>query len=105
IQRPFKHSIRCSYHDYIVYEMLTKAAKKEPLILDTRVGALRDASVQWLHDAHKAVNKPELVKKAFEGCVVPGRNIDLSYEKLTSFEVRERLRNMKNEDPAFYKEL
>ncbi|KAF5341984.1 hypothetical protein D9611_001844 [Ephemerocybe angulata] len=105
IQRPFKHSIRRSYHDGVVYEMMTKLVKKEPLILDTRVGPLRDKSVQWLWNGYNAINKPELVKKAFANCIVPGRDLDLSYETLTSFKVRERLRNLKNEDPVFYEEL
>ncbi|RXW18423.1 hypothetical protein EST38_g7441 [Candolleomyces aberdarensis] len=105
IQRPFKHSIRRSYYKRVVNEMILLLGNGKQALLDTRIGPLRDASAQWLLNAYQAVNKPELIQKAFKNCRVDGRGIDLSYSTLTSFAIRERLRNLRNEDLEFWNEL
>ena len=64
IQRPFKLSIRRSYHEDIVNEVLHHLDSGRPLTsLDTRMPTLRDRSPRWLWNAYQAINKPELVKK------------------------------------------
>ncbi|KAG1793278.1 uncharacterized protein HD556DRAFT_1443709 [Suillus plorans] len=57
----------------------------------------------WLWDAFTTVDKSDIVKKAFEMCRV--RTFNLLYESLTSYAVREKLRNLKVDDPQFWDEL
>lgn len=67
IQRPFKLSIKQSYHEDIVQELLQqidlggKADNK--LTIETRLPILRDRSTRWLSNAFRAINKEALVKK------------------------------------------
>ena len=63
IQRPFKHSIRGSYHKRVVNEMVSLLGNGKPALLDTRIAPLRDASVQWLLNAYHAINNSELIQK------------------------------------------
>ena len=64
IQRPFKLSVKRSYHEDIVNEVLTKIDAGEPMTsLDNRIKTLRDRTPRWLWNAYQAVNKPELVRK------------------------------------------
>ncbi|KAG1749219.1 hypothetical protein EDB19DRAFT_1904732 [Suillus lakei] len=50
-----------------------------------------------------AINKPDIVKKAFEMRHV--HTFNLSYKSLTSYAVQEKLRNLKVNDPQFWEEL
>jgi hypothetical protein len=111
IQRPLKLSMRKSYHEDIVNELLSELGKGNtaPALKDT-LGVIRDRSVRWMWNTYNTINNKELVKKvefyfetkkkrltshrfsdlqAFEGCVVCQWN--LSYTCLTSFEARDRL--------------
>lgn len=66
IQRPFKLSLKRSYHEDVVSEILEQYNNKEdpePIQIDTRIGALRDRSTRWLWNAYKAISNKELVKK------------------------------------------
>ena len=66
IQRPFKHSIKCSYHEDVVSNVLSQLennADSDLVTLDTRLGVLRDQSTRWLWNAYQAVNNKALVKK------------------------------------------
>ncbi|KII82826.1 hypothetical protein PLICRDRAFT_169188, partial [Plicaturopsis crispa FD-325 SS-3] len=75
MQRPVKMSIKNSQHADIVDEtlhLLRRGVPPENIRLDTSVGTLRDRSVNWLVTAYKALNKPEIVKKAFANCKVRG---------------------------------
>jgi hypothetical protein len=65
IQRPLKLSLKRSYHESeVTNEMLQQIDNNDPtLFFNTKVGKLRNASVTWLWNAYRAVNKPELVKK------------------------------------------
>ncbi|PPQ81023.1 hypothetical protein CVT24_013292 [Panaeolus cyanescens] len=122
MQRPFKHSAKRSYHEDIVQSFMEQISKSEErhkekwgkkayqkpieysqLVMDKRVGRLRDASVRWLWNAYNVINDRALVKKAFENSAVRGWN--LSYESLTGFEAREHLRNLRHTDPEFWAEL
>jgi hypothetical protein len=68
IQRPLKLSLKRSYHEDVVNQLLTQFDEKqdgepEVLIFNETLGELRDSSVRWLWNAFNAVNKPNLVKK------------------------------------------
>ena len=67
IQRPFKLSVKRSYQEDIVTEMLNQLGNnlKEGLAvnIDTRLPVLRDQSTRWIWNAYKAVSREELVKK------------------------------------------
>jgi hypothetical protein len=64
MQRPFKHSIKRSYHESIVQYMLARIENNEPdLAVDKRIKTIRDQSVTWLWNAYNAVNTMALVKK------------------------------------------
>lgn len=64
IQRPFKHSIKRSYHEDVVSKILSQLESKADVVtLDTHLGVLRDQSTRWLWNAYQAVNNVALVKK------------------------------------------
>jgi hypothetical protein len=65
IQRPFKLSVKRSYQEDIVTEMLNQLSNKEgsAVNIDTRLPVLRDQSTRWIWNAYKAVSREELVKK------------------------------------------
>ena len=68
IQRLFKHSIKCSYHEDIVSKILSQLenTKADLVTLDTHLGVLRDQSTRWLWNAYQAVNNKALVKKVLK---------------------------------------
>ena len=71
IQRPFKHSIKCSYHESVIMDMLEKIEKDSPVLtINKSIGTLCNHSVTWLWNAFYAINKPDLIKKViiFCGC-------------------------------------
>ncbi|KAF5321552.1 hypothetical protein D9619_000201 [Psilocybe cf. subviscida] len=112
IQRPFKHSIKRSYHEDVVSNILAQMDQgSEGMNIDTRLAVLRNASTRWLWNAFQTLNNQELVKKsltrgyrqAFEHCRV--RKWDLSYETLTGVTARAYLRDLRNTNPEFWKEL
>jgi hypothetical protein len=71
IQRPFKHSMKRSYHESVITEMLEKIEKDSPVLtIDKSIATLRMRSVTWLWNAYNAINKPDLIKKVniFRDC-------------------------------------
>ena len=70
IQRPFKLSVKRSYQEDIVTEMVNQLGNEESgssrdssaLNIDTRLPVLRDKSTRWIWNAYKAVSRKELVK-------------------------------------------
>ncbi|KAG6823766.1 hypothetical protein H0H92_009110, partial [Tricholoma furcatifolium] len=104
IQRPLKLSTKRSYHEDIVEDFLQQMkGGAEKLIVEKRVGVMRDRSVRWLWNAFTAVNRVDLIQKAFAMC--RAQDLDLSYACLTGFPVREKLRNLRSTDPDFWAEL
>ena len=63
VQRPLKLSLKRSYHEDVVAELLSQMKANEPIHLDTRIGALRDRSTRWIWNAFHAINDKTLVKK------------------------------------------
>ena len=64
IQRALKLSIRKSYHEDVVTELLAQLdAKTEVPKIDDRLGTICDRSVKWLWNAFQALSNPDLVKK------------------------------------------
>jgi hypothetical protein len=66
IQRPLKLMIKRAQHADIVEETLGLLRAGTPaadLRLDTSLPTLRDRSVNWVVQAYKAINKPEIIQK------------------------------------------
>lgn len=64
IQRPFKLSMKRSYHEDVVTEVLDQMNSGEDDVnFDVRVGILRNRSVRWIWNAYKTVKNEDLVKK------------------------------------------
>ncbi|CAK5283597.1 unnamed protein product [Mycena citricolor] len=105
INRVFKHAIKRSVQEDTVREVREKMryTREGAIEFDRTKPVLRGRSVGWLWDAFQIISDAELVKKAFALCQAGAFN--LSYESLTSFEIRERLRNLKANDPDFWEEL
>ena len=108
------HSIKCSYHEDVVSEILSQLDKGANLAtLDTRLSILRDQSTCWLWNAYQTVNNQALIKKvreyihsidymlttainqAFENCSVC--SWDLSYKTLTGVAAHTYLRELKQQ--------
>ncbi|KAN0105519.1 hypothetical protein V8E52_010958 [Russula decolorans] len=94
--RACDHSLKWSYHTDVISDILGQVEENV-----TKVEV--DKRVEWLWDAYKTLNNEKTVKKAFEMCRTKEWN--LSYNCLTGFTARERLRNLKAYDPEFYNEL
>lgn len=65
IQRPLKLSIRKSYHEDIVIELLSeldKGGECTPTLKDS-LGVIRNRSVRWMWNAYQALSNKELVSK------------------------------------------
>lgn len=63
-QRGFKLSLKRSYHEDLVQEILDqKKAGAKIITLDTRLPLLRDRSVRWLWNAYKVLNKKAFIQK------------------------------------------
>ncbi|KAF7796672.1 hypothetical protein EIP86_007855 [Pleurotus ostreatoroseus] len=106
IQRPLKHTMRRTAHAHIVHEtlkQLQEGTEARCVALDKSIGVLRDRSIEWMVNGYKAINKPDLVKKAWELCEMGPYS--LSYDCLTGLEVLQALRDLAKTDPEFFAEL
>ncbi|KAF8808293.1 hypothetical protein BYT27DRAFT_7097258 [Phlegmacium glaucopus] len=84
MQRPFKHSIKQSYHEFIVQDMLEWIEKNEPVLaVDKRIKTVRDQSVTWLWNAYNAVNSQALVKKVRDNELPGIPAVDLQSQSLS----------------------
>jgi hypothetical protein len=64
IQRPFKLSLKRSYHEDVVREVMDQLNSGAAVVdFDTHIGVLRDRSTRWIWNAYKAINDKNLVKK------------------------------------------
>ena len=63
INRPFKQSIKVSYHADLVDDFFGQMKENQNLAFDTHIGPLRDASVGWLWNAYQVIQKDELIRK------------------------------------------
>ena len=65
IQRPLKLSLKRSYHEDIVSDVVNQLkAGNEVVSIDTRLAVIRDRSVRWIWNAYQSINNADLVKKA-----------------------------------------
>ncbi|KAI1782660.1 hypothetical protein LXA43DRAFT_873925, partial [Ganoderma leucocontextum] len=106
IQRILKLAIKKSSHADVVQEtlgQLKEGVSPQEVQLRKNIGTLRDRSVQWLVNGYNAIDKVEVVKKAFRLCEAGPFN--MSFESLTSLEARQALNELKTSDPAFYAEI
>ncbi len=100
IQRVLKLSIKRSQHQDVVIEALVQleeGTEPQNVRLKTDIASLRDRTVNWLVTAFKHINKPEIVKKAFEKC--ESGVFNLSFESITSAAALQELRNVQLNDP------
>ncbi|KEP49337.1 DDE superfamily endonuclease, partial [Rhizoctonia solani 123E] len=105
IQRILKLAIAKASHADIVVETLTalqSGIAANAVVNDQTLHTLRNRSVGWLLKAYDAVNKPELIKKAFALCTVPGTELNLSYESLTSRLARQAILDLRHSNPELY---
>lgn len=64
IQRIFKHSLKRSYHEDIVADILRQIEADADIIeVNKKLAVVRDQSVSWMWNAYQTLNKPEIVKK------------------------------------------
>lgn len=64
IQRILKHSLKRSYHRDIVEDIKEQLDKGvEKVVIDRKLGQLRDSAVRWTWEAYETLNKEEIVKK------------------------------------------
>ena len=64
IQQIFKHSLKCSYHQDVVAEILQQIDKgDESITVEKKLGVMRDRSVGWLWDALETLNNEQTIKK------------------------------------------
>ncbi|KAG9073772.1 hypothetical protein FS749_014697 [Ceratobasidium sp. UAMH 11750] len=108
LNRALKVAIQQACHEDVVEETLSALEAgilPTDVRLDSTVKTLRNRSVRWLVLAHEAINRAELVQKAFTLCAVPNTGLNLSYDSLTSHEARQALLNMRTSDPDFYAEI
>ena len=64
IQWLFKLSIKRSYHEDVVSEVMHQLESQATIVdFDTHVGAMRDRSTRWIWNAYQAINHENLVKK------------------------------------------
>lgn len=69
IQRPFKLSIKRSYHEDVVAEILDQLNDNtSPVSIDTRLPTLRDRSTRWIWNGYESIKKEGLVTKVRRIC-------------------------------------
>ncbi len=71
--------------------------------LKTDIGTLCDRTVSWLVGVFNHINKPEIVKKAFEKCEIGTFN--LSFESITSAAALQELRNVQLNEPERWEKI
>ncbi|KAG2065561.1 hypothetical protein BDR04DRAFT_1234494 [Suillus decipiens] len=109
LQHPIKLAIKEFQHADIVDKMLTQLSSgvvASEIHLDVTKGTLRDRSVQWFIKAHKAVNKTDLIKKAFALCKAgEDDKTNLSFTSLTSIDTLQALRDLPRTDPDMWQHI
>ncbi|KAG9080057.1 hypothetical protein FS749_008139 [Ceratobasidium sp. UAMH 11750] len=108
LQRILKLAIRQAAHDNVVDETLAaieSGTPPEAVVNDQSRGTLRNRSVGWILQGFHAINRPDIVKKAFMLCSVPATDFNLSYESLTSRSARQAILGLQTTDPAAYSEI
>ncbi len=66
IQRPLKHAMRQCAHQHLIREtmdQLDSGTQASKIKFDTRIGVVRNRSVEWVVKGYKAINNVDLVKK------------------------------------------
>ncbi|KAG8685317.1 hypothetical protein FRC11_010785 [Ceratobasidium sp. 423] len=84
---------------------LRSGANPASFVNNKSIGTLQNHSVSWINEVIKVINKPNLIKKAFELCAVPEMQFNLSYQSLTSHEARQAIQELKTSNPKFHAEI
>ncbi|KEP45194.1 DDE superfamily endonuclease, partial [Rhizoctonia solani 123E] len=85
--------------------LLSDGADPTTVVHDKSIKTLRDRSVSWMLEAHRALDNPQLIQKAFSLCAVPDTEFNLSYSSLTSHEARQAIQALRTSDPKFHAEI
>jgi hypothetical protein len=107
MQKPTKTSIEGSQLEDVIAETIAdinSGGDPADFKLDVRIGTLRNRSVRWFVKAYHDVNKPELVKSAFEKCRA-GPHFNFSHELVTSSAAIGALLELRDSDPALWAEI
>ncbi|KAG8695975.1 hypothetical protein FRC09_008821 [Ceratobasidium sp. 395] len=108
LQRILKLAIRQAAHRDVVDETLAALADgtaPEAVVNDQGRQTLRNRSVDWLLRGFYAINRPDIVQKAFRLCSVPGTEFNLSYQSLTSRDARQAILRLSSTNPDVYAEI
>ncbi|CAE6480175.1 unnamed protein product [Rhizoctonia solani] len=94
IQRILKLAIAQAAHADIVVETATAlqaGVVANRIVNDQTLPTLCNRSVGWIVKGYHTINRPNIVKKTFALCAVPGTKFNLSYESLTSRAARQAI--------------
>ncbi|KAG9085058.1 hypothetical protein FRC06_003753 [Ceratobasidium sp. 370] len=108
IQRVLKLAIRNASHTDIVEEtvnVLRSCVEPEYVVNDQTLPTLRRCSLNWIVQAYHAINRSDLIKKAFALCAVPNTAFNLSYESLVSVAARQALVQLSASNPVLYGQI
>ncbi|EJU02002.1 hypothetical protein DACRYDRAFT_79693 [Dacryopinax primogenitus] len=109
MQRPLKAIIRKAALDDVIQETQEQLKHgwiaPETIKLDVTLGTLRDRTVRWLLEAHKACNTPERVLNAWQICNTGVDDITLSYDCLTSPAMLARLDELPFVNEELYRKI
>ncbi|CUA68415.1 ATP-binding cassette sub-family A member 6 [Homo sapiens] [Rhizoctonia solani] len=108
IQRILKLAISRAAHADIVVETATAlqaGVAADQIVNDQTLRTLRNRSVGWIVKGYHAINRPDIVKKAFALCTVPETEFNLSYESLTSRAARQAILDLRRTNPELYTEI
>jgi hypothetical protein len=76
IQRIFKHSLRQSFHEDVVEEVLAQIDEGvETITIEKMLGILHDRTVKWIWNAHGVLKNEQIVKKVRTALNLAGDNI------------------------------
>ena len=64
IQWIFKHSLKWSYHEDVVADILTQLDHQlEKIVVNKKLGVVWNQSVSWLWNAYEVLNNTAIAKK------------------------------------------
>jgi hypothetical protein len=119
MQRPFKQAIKLAQLADTVATTLKHLSSKSGegsavFKLDVTIGELRKQCPRWFVQAFDTIQRPDLVRAAFERCRVPNLDLkstekprfNLSFDCLTSADaIGHLLGEIRDNDPTFWAEL
>ncbi|KAG9080301.1 hypothetical protein FRC06_006811 [Ceratobasidium sp. 370] len=108
LQRVLKLAIWNAAQADVVVETinaLKSGTAPEYVVNDWSLPTLRQRSLGWIVQVYHAVNRPDLIRKAFALCAVPNTPFNLSYESLVGVAARQALVQLSINNPSLYNQL